>query len=175
MFDDDAPAPNEPNEYAPTDWDAQVALVWATTDQYTDDEVVAVIDTLAAERGALDAAALFERASARDYVGLEADAAPLYRAALELGLDDIRRPQAVIQLASTLRNLGESAEAVALLENQLEADPESRWAAPTAAFLALALSSDGREREATAVALAALASFLPAYSNAVRRYATELR
>ena len=71
------------NEYAPTDWDAQIALVWATTDQLTDDEVVAVIDTLAAERGETDAAAQFERASARDYVGREADAEPLYRAALE--------------------------------------------------------------------------------------------
>jgi len=162
------------NEYAPTDWDAQIALVWATTDQLTDDEVVAVIDALAAERGETDAAAQFERASARDYVGREADAEPLYRAALELGLDEIRRPQAVIQLASTLRNLGQSDEAIALLDDQLRQDPESRWAAPTAAFLSLALASNGQEREATSVALAALASFLPAYSGAVRRYAGEL-
>lgn len=156
------------------DWESRVSAVWADTAELTDSEVVDAIDVLAAEREETDAAATFERASARDFVGLEADAEPLYRRALELGLDDHRRPQAVIQLASTLRNLGQYAEAIVLLESQLRADPESQWAAPTAAFLALALASAGEERAATSVALAALAGYLPAYSNVVRRYAGEL-
>ena len=41
---------------------------------------------------------------------------PLYRAALDGGLDPEHEPLAVIQLASSLRNVGEAAQAVALLE-----------------------------------------------------------
>ncbi len=54
--------------------------------------------------------ALFERAGARDSAGLEAEAEPLYRGARG-GLDEDHRTQAVIQLASTLRNLGASTSA----------------------------------------------------------------
>ena len=162
------------DDTTPGDWEAQIALVWATTASFTDDEVVAVIDALAADRGDTDAAAVFERASARDYVGREADAEPLYRHAIELGLDENRRPQAVIQLASTLRNLGRADDAIALLDAHLERFPDDRWSAPARAFLALALATAGQERRALAVSLDALASTLPAYSNAVRRYASEL-
>jgi tetratricopeptide (TPR) repeat protein len=162
------------DEMNASDWEAQIALVWATTASLTDAEVVGVIDALAADRGESDAAAVFERASARDYVGREADAEPLYRRAIELGLDENRHPQAVIQLASTLRNLGRANEAVTLLDAHLERFPNDRWSAPARAFLALSLASAGQQRRALAVSLDALASTLPAYSNAVRRYASEL-
>lgn len=157
-----------------SDWEAQIALVWATTGSFTDAEVVGVIDALSADRPEADAAAVFERASVRDYVGLEADAEPLYRRAIELGLDENRHPQAVIQLASTLRNLGRAGEAVQLLDDHLQRFPDDRWSAPARAFLALALASDGQEKRALSLALATLAPSLPAYSNAVRRYALEL-
>ena len=156
-------------------WESRVAAVWADAGSSSDETVLASIDALVAERGADDAAALFEAASVRDYLSREADAEPLYRAAIAAGLDDERQPQAVIQLASTLRNLGRAAEAVDLLNDLLAEHSSDRWTAPAAAFLALSLASDGRERDAASVALYALADSLPVYSGAVRRYALELR
>lgn len=43
-----------------------------------------------------DAAALYEWASVHDFLGRETEAIPLYRLALEAGLDDRRRIQALI-------------------------------------------------------------------------------
>ena len=156
-------------------WEARVAAVWAEAADLTDAVVLERVDSLVAERGGADAASLFESASVRDYLGRESEAEPLYRRALGSGLDGTRRPQAVIQLASTLRTLGRAAEAVDLLEEHLAEHPADEWTAPGAAFLALALASDGRERDAASVALVALSATLPAYAGAVRRYALELR
>ncbi|MBW8763146.1 MAG: tetratricopeptide repeat protein [Microbacterium sp.] len=89
-------------------WDERIDEVWAdATGEEVGDEIIARIDALAAERGADDARAEFERAGARDSAGRPAEAVVLYRRALELGLDAEHRPQAVVQLASSLRNLGE--------------------------------------------------------------------
>jgi hypothetical protein len=156
-------------------WESRVAAVWAGAADLDDVVVLERIDALAAERGGSDAASLFESASVRDYLGREAEAEPLYRRALESGLDAARRPQAVIQLASTLRNLGRAAEAVDLLDAHLAEHPADEWTAAGAAFLSLALASDGRDREAASVALVALSATLPAYAGAVRRYALDLR
>jgi tetratricopeptide (TPR) repeat protein len=156
-------------------WESRVAAVWAAAESSPDESVLVAIDALVAERGADDAAALFEAASVRDYLSREAEAEPLYRAAIAAGLDAERHPQAVIQLASTLRSLGRPAEAVDLLNDLLAEHGSDEWTAPAAAFLALALASDGRERDAASVALYALADSLPVYSSAVRRYALELR
>jgi tetratricopeptide (TPR) repeat protein len=160
-------------------WDSRVAEVWASADELSDDAVLARIDSLVAEidttEGPDAAAAAFEAASVRDYLGLEAQAEPLYRDAIALGLDAARRPQARLQLASTLRNLGRPVEAVELLEEHLAEHPADEWTAAGAAFLALALVDAGRERDAASVALVALSESLPAYGNAVRRYALELR
>lgn len=156
------------------DWYARVSAVWASASEMADLDVLAAIDELVAEREPDDAAAIFEAASARDYAGLESDAEPLYRRAIDLGLDDATHPRAVIQLASTLRNLGKVGEAVRLLEEQLHAHPADEWTGPSAAFLALALASRGDERDAASIALAALADYLPVYSASVRSYAIEL-
>jgi hypothetical protein len=156
-------------------WESRVAAVWAVAESTPDESVLVAIDALVAERGADDAAALFEAASVRDYLSREAEAEPLYRAAITAGLDAERHPQAVIQLASTLRNLGRAAEAVDLLNDLLAEHASDEWTAPAAAFLALSLASDGRERDAASVALYALADSLPVYSSAVKRYALELR
>jgi tetratricopeptide (TPR) repeat protein len=156
-------------------WDARVAAVWAAAAQLGDDEVLERIDALVDERGPDDAAAVFEAASVRDYLGREAEAEPLYRRALRLGLDDERRPQATIQLASTVRTLGRADEAIDLLGDHLAEHADDEWTAAGAAFLALALASAGREREAASVALVALSDSLPVYSDAVRGYALRLR
>ena len=148
--------------------------MWASASEMAELDVVAAIDELVAERNADDADAVFEAASARDYAGLEVEAEPLYRRALELGLDADTEPRAIIQLASTLRNLGKVGESVRMLEEQLNAHPSDEWTGPTAAFLALALASRGDARDAASVALAALANYLPVYSNSVRTYAIAL-
>ena len=86
----------------------------------------------------------FEMAGARDSAGLEAEAGPALPPALALGLDEVHRPQAVIQLASTLRNLGEVEESIRMLEAERAEHPESPLDDAAAAFLALALVSAGR-------------------------------
>ena len=116
--------------------------------------------------------ALFEWASAHDFLGREADAIPLYRAAITHGLTEPRHTQAVIQLASSLRNVGEATQAAALLG---DLEPDGAVGAAPKAFLALALHDLGRLDEALAVALEALATTLPQYGRAVAAYADELR
>lgn len=152
-------------------WHERVDAVWA--DEALDDMArVRAIDALAAERAPGDAQALFEQAGARDSAGLEEDAEPLYRAALRGGLEEDLRSQAVIQLASTLRNLGRLEESLALLAEERRHGGELQDAA--SAFYALALVSAGRAEEAASVALAALAPHLPRYTRSVTAYAAEL-
>ncbi|WP_010203052.1 tetratricopeptide repeat protein [Salinibacterium sp. PAMC 21357] len=155
-------------------WRDQVADIWSQAESMAENNVVAAIDELVAERASDDAEALFEAAGARDYAGREAEAEPLYRRALENGLDAALRPRATIQLASTLRNLGRIDESIALLEQQLNEHPDDEWTGPSAAFLALALTSRGDPIHAVAVALMALADYLPIYQRSVRGYAAEL-
>lgn len=127
-----------------------------------------------AERPADDPAALFEAASARDYVGRESEAEPLYKSALSAGLDQPLRGQAVIQLASTLRNLGRYDEAVSWLQDEFADAPGHPLADAGSAFMALLLSSKGDDKAALAMALEALSHHLPQYGNAVRGYAVDL-
>lgn len=153
-------------------WERSVAEVWATAAERSDDDVIAAIAALASQRPDGDAAALFERASAHDYAGQEPLAEPLYRAALDAGLDDARRPRAVIQLASTLRNLGRTQDSIDLL--LADRDAEDDLGDARTAFLALALMDAGRATDAVRYALDALAAHLPQYQRAVRFYASEL-
>ncbi|RIJ52363.1 hypothetical protein DZG00_05225 [Clavibacter lycopersici] len=152
------------------DWDARITAFWASADDERADETVAGMRALVAERPADDPRALYELACAHDFVGREAEAVPLYRAAIAGGLDPEHRPFAVIQLASSLRNVGEAGEAVALLE----AMPDDAHAPGRDAFLALALHDAGRPTEALAVALRRLAPALPEYGRAVLAYADDL-
>ncbi|WP_053161278.1 tetratricopeptide repeat protein [Streptomyces caatingaensis] len=120
-------------------------------------------------------------ASAHDSTGQPGAAAPLYRQALAAGLTGHRRRRAVIQRASTLRNLGRPDESIALLTAERALDPSSLdeatadLADAVDAFLALALADTGREREATALALNALSHHLPRYNRSLARYAEALR
>jgi tetratricopeptide (TPR) repeat protein len=153
------------------DWDERVNAVWSTAAQRSEDDVLVMILALADERPERDPDALFERASAYDYVGREAEAEPCYRQALEAGLAGARRPRALIQLASTLRNLGRAAEGVDLLN----AEPGgSDLSDVRAAFMALMLLDAGRPDEAVGRALLALARHLTEYRRAVTFYADEL-
>ncbi|KRC50914.1 hypothetical protein ASE16_08125 [Leifsonia sp. Root227] len=156
------------------DWQQRIDAVWDAAAATSEEETVARIDALVSERPADDPSALFEAAGARDYAGREADAEPLYRAAIAGGLADPQRAQAVIQLASTLRNLGRPGESVELLHAELTAHPEHELADAARAFLALALHDLGRHAAAVATAVGALAPHLPLYRRAVANYAHDL-
>ena len=162
-----------------SDWERRVAECWAKSAEVPTTALLETIDRLAAERPAHDAAALFERASARDTAGLEAEAEPLYRAALSSGtLDPLRRTRATIQLASTLRLLGRLDESEQLLRAELIETEAAGDAHPlrdeTRAFLALTLLAKGEATEAAALALTTLAPHLSRYTRAVRSNAEEL-
>lgn len=154
-------------------WEQRLAALWNELDATPRAAFHARMDALAGELGATHPVGLFERGGARDSTGAEAEAVALYRAALAGGLDGSRRRQAVIQLASTLRNLGETAEAIALLEAELARGSDELDGA-VRAFLGLALTSAGREREAVAVLLTALSGYLPRYRRSTTAYAQAL-
>jgi hypothetical protein len=155
------------------DWEQRLEALWRSFDNHDEAAFRAKLDALAAERPAGDAIALFERAGAFDSTGMENEAAPLYRQALAAGLPGDRRRRAVIQLASTLRNLGQLEESVALLRAERER-PSDAMDDCVAAFLALSLADSGREREALSLALTALARHLPRYNRSLANYAKDL-
>jgi tetratricopeptide (TPR) repeat protein len=154
------------------DWQERVDAVWAAAGELGDDEVVRRIDALAAELPDDDPRAPFERGGARDSAGLEAEAEPWYRRALELGLDGRARIELHVQLASTLRNLGRPSEAIALLD---AIEPESGDLRDAViGFRALARVDAGDARLAASEALAALAGHLTQYRRALGAYALQL-
>ena len=155
------------------DWERRVAELWAAFDDKEPAQFLAEMRALVGEAPLDHPAALFELASAHDSLGQEAEAEPLYRAALEGGLDTFRRRRAVIQLGSTLRNLGRAKEAVALLHHE-RGEPPDELDDAVAAFLALALADAGEPREALAVALTALAPHLTRYRTSLTNYAQGL-
>jgi tetratricopeptide (TPR) repeat protein len=155
------------------EWERRVDEVWSAGDDLDEQELLTAIEVLAAELGDDSPVAAFERASSLDSTGHSDLAVPLYRRALELGLADPRRRRAVIQLASSLRNLGEAEESVALLRAELD-QPADELDDAVRAFLALALVDTGREREAAGVALGALAPHLPRYQRSLANYSREL-
>ena len=154
------------------EWQGRVDAVWAGADTMGDAEVVRRIDALAAELPVDDPRRAFEMGGARDSTGDEAGAEMHYRRALELGLDGRARTACLLQLASTLRNLGRTEESLGLLD-EASAHPHDLGDAIDA-FRALALTSLGRPQAALAVALGALAAHLPQYRRSVRAYADAL-
>ncbi|BBH68351.1 hypothetical protein ACTI_50360 [Actinoplanes sp. OR16] len=152
-------------------WEQRIDEFWATADDAAPETTLRAMRVLVEERGEDDPDALYEWASVHDFLGREAEAVPLYRRALDAGLAAPRRQQAIVQLGSSLRNVGEPGEAVALLSPQ---EPDAVVGDAAQAFLALALHDAGRPGEALRVALKALAKTLPLYRRAVTAYADEL-
>lgn len=152
------------------DWEQRLAAAWASIDIVGEAEFLALIGKLADELPEDDGVRWFERGAAQDSTGHPDRAIPLYRKALDLGVTGERRRRTVIQLASSLRNLGRPEESVALLTTELDAGSDHLDDA-VHAFLALALTDTGREREAVAHALGALAPHLPRYQRSLANYA----
>jgi tetratricopeptide (TPR) repeat protein len=160
------------NRFDP-DWEHRVAQAWDTIDRVPPEAFVDQIERLAAELPPQSAIGFFERACAQDSTGHPDSAVPLYRAALKEGLTGLRRRRATIQMASSLRNLGQPEQAASLLTAELEA-PSDELDGAVRAFLALALADLGREREALMHSLTALSRSLPRYNRSLARYASEL-
>lgn len=152
------------------DWEERLAALWSTLDDHTSAEFVAELETLLAQLPPNSAVALFERGAAQDSTGRSDLAVPLYREALALGLGGIRRRRAVIQLASSLRNLGRPDESIALLRREIDRESDELDDA-VRGFLALALHDVGAHDEALALALTALAPHLPRYQRSLANYA----
>lgn len=155
------------------DWEARSAELWLLLDELEPEEFRARIDALAGELGDDDPVGLFERGCANDSTGRPDVAVPLYAAALDAGLTGIRRRRAVIQMASSIRNLGRPDESVALLRAERERASDELDDA-VVATLALALADTGRPLEAAGLAVAALAKHLPRYHRSMTAYGQEL-
>lgn len=132
---------------------------------------IARMRELVSERPEGNPEALFELAGVHDSLGLEDQAIPLYRRAIEAGLEGPSALLAPLQLASSLRNVGASAEAVSILESMptTGGDEGARQA-----FLALALHDEGRHGDALRTALLALIPTLDGYQRSLTAYADEL-
>ncbi|MEV0426535.1 tetratricopeptide repeat protein [Micromonospora sp. NPDC050495] len=156
------------------DWEQRSAELWAAFDAAPDDwdeaDFRQRVGALADELGPDHPVAAFERACAWDSTGHSDKAVPLYRTALELGIDGIRRRRSVIQMSSSLRNTGHPGESVRLLTEERERGSDELDDAVSAS-LALALTSVGREREAVSIAVGALAKHLPRYQRSMANYA----
>ncbi|MBI5838846.1 MAG: tetratricopeptide repeat protein [Chloroflexi bacterium] len=152
------------------EWEKRLSDLWASIDDHSEEEFLTRMEQLTAEIPADSAVAVFERAASLDSTSHSDLAVPLYRQALELGLHGERRRRAVIQMASSLRNIGKASESVALLTAEREAESSDLDDA-VCAFLALALVDTGREREAVSLALAALSRHMTRYQRSLANYA----
>ena len=115
----------------------------------------------------------YDEACAFDRSGREAEAIPCYEAALELGLPDGLRRQALLGLGSSYRNVLRHRDAIALLEGAAAEYPDD---AALKVFLALALWSGGRERDgfATIGRVAVESADLGGYGRAASFYLDHL-
>ncbi|MEO5634217.1 tetratricopeptide repeat protein [Gaiella sp.] len=87
----------------------------------------------------------FDEACDHDRAGREEEAIPCYLEALELGLGDPWRQQALLGLGSSYRNMLRHADAISVLRKATAEYPDDD---ALRVFLTLALWSGGREREA---------------------------
>ncbi|MEO3828026.1 tetratricopeptide repeat protein [Actinomadura sp. B10D3] len=156
-----------------SDWERRIADLWASFDDHESAAFLAKVEELAGELPPGDAVAEYEIASAHDSIGNEAEAAVHYQRAFEAGLAGKRRREGTIQYASTLRNLGRAEESIALLTTARDAVSDDLDDA-VIAFLALALTDAGREREAVSLTLRALSRHLPRYNRSLAAYAEAL-
>jgi tetratricopeptide (TPR) repeat protein len=155
------------------DFEVRVAHLWDTLDDHEDADFRDLVFGLADE-APTPGIADFERACAWDSTGHSDKAVPLYRSALDHGLEGVRRRRAVLQLASSLRNVGEVDVALELLTEE-RARTSDELDDALVAILALTLVAAGRPVEATSYAVEALAPHLPRYQRSMAAYARALR
>jgi Flp pilus assembly protein TadD len=152
------------------EWEQRLSVLWASMDDHSEQEFLQKMERLVGELPPDNAVGIFERAGSLDSTGRSDLAVPLYRRALELGLPGQRHRQAVIQMASSLRNIGHASESVALLTAEAARESDELDDA-VSATLALALVDVGREREAVSVAVTALTRHMTRYQRSMSNYA----
>lgn len=115
------------------------------------------------------------QAYACDRAGDEHAAIRHYDRAWQLGVPEPARRRFLVGYGSTLRNVGRADDAVAILAEAIQADPDY---APLQAFLALALFSAGQPRAALATMLGLTLDLagdrLDGYDRALTEYHHEL-
>ena len=153
--------------------DRQVAALFAAIDEHTEPDFISSVDALVAGLPAYHPDALFHRACAQDSWCHSDRAVPLYRQALANGLAGEHRRRAVIQMSSSLRNIGEVETALSMLLAERENGSDHLDDALTCT-LALCLASLGREREGLSLVLVALAQHLPRYNRSMSNYGKAL-
>jgi tetratricopeptide (TPR) repeat protein len=164
------------------EWEAKIAELWGRFDFMPEADFLGAIDALAdvgADASAeLVSASLFERASARDSIGMESEAEHLYRRALASpDLDPYRRSRASIQLGSTLCHLGRLDESEQLLVAELDrhvATGTRQLHDEARAILAMTYLAQGRAVEAAGLALVVLAPHLSRYNRSMAQNAAQL-
>jgi tetratricopeptide (TPR) repeat protein len=156
-----------------TTWESRLAALWMTLDQFGEAEFINAMRRITSELPEGDPVALFELGAAHDSTGSPKEAVQFYEAALQAGLAGLRRRRVKIQMASSLRNLGQPQRSAEMLFEELQ-QPSDELDQAVSAFLALALADLGREREALSISLAALSKYLPRYNRSLARYAEAL-
>ncbi|MBW8731105.1 MAG: tetratricopeptide repeat protein [Terrabacter sp.] len=151
---------------------AEIAGLWEGDDEPT--RLAAAQELVDGHPG--DPRLVFELAGVKDAMGDEQGAIGLYEEALAGGLREPHRHRAQLQLASSLRVVGRTAEAQDLVADVLEARPHN-----TAALMlkALVQADLGQERQALADLIRATLEATTdvdtqAYRRALRAYADEL-
>jgi tetratricopeptide (TPR) repeat protein len=124
----------------------------------------------------LDAKVQYECGGIHDALGLEADAVPYYRKAMELGLPPEDLIGAYTCLGSTLRTLGRYDEALQVLQEGRARFPHAREIDP---FLAMTLHNAGQTQAALQLLLTTLLDTtkdesIRAYERALRFYAQDI-
>ena len=118
---------------------------------------------------------LFETGGIFDSNGHAAEAIEYYYKAIAQGLTDDLLVQVMVQLGSSLRNVGKHDEAVQLLQSACIRFPDHR---ALAAFFALALFSSGKHGEALAEMIELtlrVPNFYERYTRSLGNYASDLR
>jgi cyanophycin synthetase len=152
--------------------EAEIAALWETSDEQI--RLASAQELVDGHPG--DPRLVFELAGVKDAMGDEQGAIGLYEEALAGGLREPHRHRAQLQLASSLRVVGRTAEAQDLVADVLEARPHN-----TAALMlrALVQADLGQERQAVADLIRATLEATTdvdtqAYRRALRAYADEL-
>lgn len=154
-------------------WEARAAALWDRLDDMDEDAFVQAMTDLAAECGPDDPVALFEVGGAHDSTGRTEAAVGYYERAVAAGLSGVRRRRVSIQMASSLRELGQPERALALIDAE-KGRGSDEYDGALAMCEALTLAKLGRDREGLSVALIALAPHLPRYQRSTVNYARGL-
>jgi hypothetical protein len=154
-------------------WERELEAAWADLGSLEADDFMARVLAIVDDPSVPAEIREFEVACVHDSTGRSGLAVPGYRRALSMGLSGYRARRTKIQLASSLRNVGGSEQSVEMLAAESTTVGDGLDDA-VSVFLALALVDVGREREAVAGLVHALAEHLPRYTASSHRYADAL-